>query len=167
MEKLNPQDKKETEDSLLDLLIIAYAFGVEDVNKSTNSSIKVSRDKMYQSIYSKIDGKTWQDRLKEYDSMSQYKILADNELSRVFSDGQWDCANEIGGLYKTWNDMGDDRVRDSHWYLGGMTIPLEEYFTTLNGNMTLYPRRFGIPEEDVNCRCWLTYSRRGVIDEQD
>lgn len=142
------------------MLIIAYAFGVENVNSTTESDIEISRDKMFHSIYAKIEGKTWEDRIKEYDTIQQFKILADNETSRVFSDGQWDCANSIDGeIYKTWNNMEDDKVRESHWYLGGMTIPLQEYFRTLNGDETLYPRRFGIPDEDIGCRCWLTYTK--------
>lgn len=153
-------------DSLLDLLIIAYAFGVENVNRSIDTDIKVSRDKMSDSIYAKIDGKTWEERIFDYDSIEQLRILAENESNRAFSDGQWDCANDTGlELLKTWNDMEDDKVRESHFFLGGTTIPLNEYFRTLNGSETLYPRRFGLPEEDINCRCWLTYSRRGEVDE--
>jgi len=166
MKNLPQEITKKEIDSFLDLLIIAYAFGVENVNETTKSNVKVSRDKLNDSVYKKIDGKTWEDRIKEYDSEEQFKILANNETSRVFSDGQWDCANDTGlEIVKTWNDMEDDKVRESHWYLGGTTIPLGEKFRTLTGNETYYPRCFGVPEEDVNCRCWLTYRRRGEVDE--
>ena len=152
-------DKAKICDSLLDLLIIAYAFGVEDVNISTGEDRPVSKEKMNSSVYKVIDGKTWEDRLKSYDELSQVKILAENEMFRCFSEGQWDCANEIGGLLKTWHTMCDNRVREAHWYLEGDTVPLDEMFYTLSGDGAYYPRGFGIPELDIGCRCWITYRK--------
>lgn len=139
---------------------MAYVFGVNDVNKSTDSNVKPDVDKMNESIYKKIDGKTWEERLSEYSTVEQLKTLTETEAHRIFSDGQWDCATVIpGDIVKIWNTMGDEKVRDTHWYLEGSRIPLNEYFNTLNGDRTLYPGAFGIASEDINCRCWLTYER--------
>ena len=60
---------------------------------------------------------------------------------------------------KTWGTMLDDRVRDTHEYLEGVTIPIEAEFYSFRGGSTLYPGQWGIPEEDCNCRCYLTFSK--------
>lgn len=59
--------------------------------------------------------------------------------------------------YKTWITVGDERVRESHEGLDGMTIPIDEPFP----NGLMYPcDPSGAPEEVCNCRCWLDYSDR-------
>lgn len=59
--------------------------------------------------------------------------------------------------YKTWITVGDERVRESHEGLDGMTIPIDEPFP----NGLMYPcDPSGTPEETCNCRCWLDYSDR-------
>jgi uncharacterized protein with gpF-like domain len=55
--------------------------------------------------------------------------------------------------------MLDPRVRDSHDYLEGVTVSMDSEFFTYNGNHTYYPCQFGVPEEDINCRCWLEYRK--------
>ncbi|MBE3130023.1 MAG: hypothetical protein IMZ54_04790 [Acidobacteria bacterium] len=55
---------------------------------------------------------------------------------------------------KTWVTEGDDKVRESHAELDGVTIGLDETFD----NGVDHPSdRDGEPEEVFNCRCWLTY----------
>ena len=68
-------------------------------------------------------------------------------------------ATETGrDVYKTWQTMQDDRVRETHDYLEGMTIPLKEKFKTLDMDEADAPGGFTLPENNVNCRCWLSYS---------
>ena len=55
--------------------------------------------------------------------------------------------------------MGDEKVRDLHDYLDGMTIPIDAEFYTYNGDHAYYPSQFGVAEEDCNCRCWVTFSK--------
>jgi hypothetical protein len=55
---------------------------------------------------------------------------------------------------KTWNTMGDDRVRDSHADIDGETVLLDEMFSN---NVDHPSDRDGEPAEVYNCRCWLTY----------
>lgn len=157
-----PTNRKKLCDEILDLLIMAYVFGVNNVNDSTDSNVRPSSDKLNESVNKTIDGKTWEERVNEYDTIEQLKMLLDTETHRIFSEGQWDCANLIeGNVVKIWNTMLDDRVRDEHWYLEGDEKPLGEYFYTLSGDRALYPSGFGVASEDVNCRCYLTYRKRG------
>lgn len=138
---------------------MAYIYGVNDVNGSIGTNAEADKDKMYISVYKKIDGKTWEERVYEYETIEEVKTLAETESHRIFSDGQWDCATVGGATKKTWLTMRDDRVRESHWYLDGLTVGINDYFYTLSGDRTLYPGEFGVASEDVNCRCYVKYSR--------
>ena len=54
--------------------------------------------------------------------------------------------------------MMDDRVRDSHDYLLGQTVGIDEDFYTWDGAHAPAPGMFGVPEEDINCRCECEFS---------
>lgn len=158
MTKTAIQPKKEVSDSLLDLLIMAYVFGVEDVANSLDKKATVDEKKMNESVYKKIDGKTWVERLNEAETSDEIDRIIETESHRCFCEGQFD--NSAGATHKTWWTQQDDRVRESHWYLDGLTVKVDEYFYTLGGDRALHPMGFGIPTEDINCRCYLEYSKR-------
>lgn len=150
------QKKDEISDSLLDLLIMAYVYGVENVNESLGIDTLPTKEGMYNSIFKKIDGKTWEERLKKVESAEEVRRIAETESHRVFGDGQWDTAKGRAKS-KTWHTMLDDKVREEHWYLDGLTIGVNDMFYTLDGYGTLYPGNFGVASLDVNCRCYLEY----------
>ncbi len=61
-------------------------------------------------------------------------------------------------IEKYWQSTLDNRTRDSHRELDGTTVPLDEDFTTINGNKLSRPRDpNGAMEEICNCRCTLQY----------
>ena len=158
--------KQEIEDSLLDLLIMAYVFGNEDVNKSLNEKREPDVNKMKKSVDKKIDGKTWTERVRESTTVEELKRIAITESHRVFCDGQWDSAKGRA-THKTWVTKQDEKVRDSHWYLDGLTVKIDEYFYTLNGDRAKHPGEFGVASEDINCRCRLKYSKRSEGEEDE
>lgn len=61
-------------------------------------------------------------------------------------------------VYKTWKDVGDLRVRDTHQYLNGISVPLNDYFFSISGDYGRFPGDFKTAEENANCRCSLKYS---------
>lgn len=67
---------------------------------------------------------------------------------------------------KRWNTLQDERVRRTltanHAELDGETIPVGDLFRN-KGHKALGPSMFGVAEEDINCRCFLTYE---VVDIQ-
>lgn len=71
-------------------------------------------------------------------------------------------SSEAGSVYatKTWDATLDDKTRTTHRQLNGRTVAWDEYFWTVNG-AALYPGGFGIPEEDINCRCVLQCNING------
>lgn len=159
-------DKTEIEDSLLDLLIMAYVFGKEDVEESLKTKIDTDVDKMEKSVSKKIKGETWKDRIEKSETLEEIKRIFVTESHRVFCDGQWDSADGIA-THKTWVTMQDEKVRDSHWYLDGLTVKIDEYFYTLNGDRAKHPGEFGVASEDINCRCRLKYSKRSEGEEDE
>ncbi len=67
--------------------------------------------------------------------------------------------DQKGVIYKTWETMLDDRVRDTHRPLEMTKIPFDEYFYTYDGDYALRPGGFIFPENNINCRCRLRLSR--------
>ena len=55
--------------------------------------------------------------------------------------------------------MLDDKVRDTHQYLEGIEVGLDDLFYSESGASAEYPGGFGDPEEDCNCRCYVTLVR--------
>lgn len=81
------------------------------------------------------------------------------EANRCFNTGFIEAVKTVGdtkGVMKTWETMGDERVRETHEYLEGMTIPFDEEFITIGGDSAPGPGMFSDPDNNVNCRCWLT-----------
>lgn len=166
------------EDELLSLLVMAYMYGAEEVliastgeeNEPTDIYTEdgnklaeiVDYSKLEKTIDQPIDGKTARERIYEYTESGDVEALikvADTESHRVYNAGSYDAATSLGLSTKTWVTMNDDRVRDSHDYLEGVTVPIDAEFYTYNGHHTYYPGQFGVPDEDINCRCILWYGK--------
>lgn len=79
--------------------------------------------------------------------------IADTEMHRIANAAALETARRDGARTKTWVTMMDDRVRDSHDYLLGQTVDIDEDFYTWDGAHAPAPGMFGVPEEDCNCRC--------------
>jgi hypothetical protein len=56
---------------------------------------------------------------------------------------------------KVWTATFDKKTRDSHQYLDGQALDLDENFTTAQGGKGQAPGQLGIAAEDINCRCGL------------
>lgn len=85
--------------------------------------------------------------------------IAKNESGLVNNDFEYQRAKRLGKKLKTWHTMGDNRVRETHWPMDGVTIGIDEFFD-VGGYDMLYPmdgEHGAPPEEIINCRCWVTY----------
>lgn len=86
-------------------------------------------------------------------------LIAENESQNTFN--RQDCLDAIksGKTRKQWVDIRDKKERETHRKVGGMIIPIEEYFLVGN-SLLLYPHDYSMnPEakETVNCRCGIRY----------
>lgn len=152
-------NKEEVEDSLLDILIMAYVFGNRDANESLGTDISVNVDKMNDAIYRKFEGRDFAQRVADYfftGSWDDIKRVAETEANRDYSAGVYDTAEDSNKkVNKTWVTMQDDRVREQHYYLQGVTVGLNERFYTFDGDSARYPCDFSKAENNVNCRCFI------------
>lgn len=157
--KGNPAQIKEF---LLDFLILAYADGRSDASVQLGGSADFDVERMNDVLYAEIDGENFEDRADEWIYLEDYDAiirLAENERERVYNTSAYDAATQLGAQTKTWHTMLDNRVRDTHDYLEGMTKPIGEEFHTYNGDSAQHPGGFGVASEDINCRCYLTFSK--------
>lgn len=177
---------KEAEDSILDLLIMAYVFGCDQAGDDLGIIPEPDEEKTQKALDLKIDGKTYVDRLREAvigvsknekaeeqaeekekrpdNRTPEEKIetIMETEAHRMYGAGGYDMATDVPNVSKTWVDHGDDRVRESHKYINGLTVELNERFYTLDGDSALYPGDFTLPQNNVGCRCIIRY---GYLDE--
>lgn len=152
--------QQQVDDELLDLFLLAYIYGYEAVNEKYGTDFKPDLEKLDAAVHHKIDGKDWEQRLDDIytgnGTDSEIKRIAETEMHRIYNQAILDAGKRAGAKTKTWETMLDDRVRDSHDYLQSMTVPFNEDFYTYDGAHAPGPGMFGIPEEDINCRCFLT-----------
>lgn len=94
---------------------------------------------------------------KDITDQNALERLIESEGNRLFNEGVLKAGEDA--TTKTWATMSDDRVRDEHWYLDGMEIPINEKFVTYDGDSAYAPGGFENPELNVNCRCWLTLKK--------
>ena len=157
--------KKEEEDILdeiLDLLLLSYALGVNVTNASLSSDWEPTIDEIMETVDERVAGKTWRERVREYfangGSADEIVRVAETEAHRISNTAALKAATIGGATEKTWMTMLDDKVRDTHDYLNGQTIGINEEFYTYTGAHAPAPGLFGEAEEDVNCRCELLFS---------
>lgn len=152
-------------DDLYECLWIAYVNGMDTVSDMLDFPLAVDDFRREEVIYQEIDGMDFTDRVYEHlseNDVSGLVSLAQSEYHRVFntamSDGA-DTASLSMNVVKTWVTVGDDKVRESHQYLEGVTIPIDEKFYTIDGDSAFYPSNFESAENNVNCRCFLEYGQ--------
>ena len=148
-------------DTVEELFEMDYFYGVQDISMQLGKSLEPDFGDMESAINKVIDGKDYKQRIREYmedGTPADIARVISTDSHRIYNEAMYTQAVKNGAKTKTWVTMGDIKVRDSHSYLDGVTIPIDAEFYTANGNHTYFPSQFGVAEEDVNCRCWLTYS---------
>lgn len=148
-------------DDFLSFLINAYTMGIDSASIMLDHEMTVDVDDMHEAIYLIIDGKTFEDRVADHvlnNDLGGLKTLAESEFHRVYNAAVYDGGEdyvESGsfGVNKDWITVKDDAVRETHCYLEGVSVPLEEEFYTFDGDHAPYPGKFTKAENNVNCRC--------------
>lgn len=158
------EDPSEIEDTLEDLLVLAYVYGTDAANEDLRTDIKPNIDKMNESLNKPIADKTWKQRLNEYLDRPDKSIIeeiiriADTESHRIYNEALFNTALESGlPVKKRWVTMHDLLVRDAHDLLEGVSVRLDERFYT-DGDSALVPGGFERADNNINCRCELILS---------
>ena len=156
------KDKDDIEDMLLDLFLLAFARGRVVTEMRFPSNWNPDSNEVMRTVDANIAGETWRQRVEDYyengGSVGDIIRIAETETHRIANTAAIHAAQAGGATMKTWATMLDDRVRETHDYLEGVTVGIDEEFYTWEGNHAPAPGMFGIPEEDITCRCELVFS---------
>lgn len=105
-------------------------------------------------------------RIALYNSMR----IARTEGHRIQNQAQWDTINTAkskgADIVKQWDSTLDNRTRASHRRLDGQIRELEEPFE-VDGHKAMYPGGFGIPKEDIHCRCCMLQRAKWALDDEE
>ena len=97
--------------------------------------------------------------------IDKIKAAVEDDGFRVYENAVLECGLALDDegyiVTKTWNAIIDEVTRETHFELNGTTIPVDEYFVTSGGAAALAPKMFGVPSEDIHCRCVLTLNVEG------
>ena len=176
--KLEPHslsEKEKLRDDLWEyiefLLIEAYTYGnvqaMQDLGMLDKDPAEIVKtDEMQEVINKEIAGKTYKQRIREYldddnSTVEDFVRVADTDMTRVYNAGVEAGGRNSGlsGVRKQWVTMGDDRVRETHAYLDGVTVPYEKDFFTFDNDHAKAPGLFTDPSNNCNCRCSLKLIR--------
>lgn len=156
-----PFDAEALIDSVQELLVLDYVYGVQSAAEMLGVEIEPDMEQMQEAIELRIAGENFRDRLRKYadsgDTESIVRVI-DTDSTRVFNSGIVNGGTKAGATHKTWQTMRDDRVRDTHEYLEGLTVPIDAEFITFDGDSAQAPGGFLLPQNNINCRCVLTIS---------
>lgn len=157
------EDFKRIRDEYIDRVTeafeIDYMLGVYDAEFQLGKKIDPDYADIKAVLDRKIDGKDYRERIEGYfEDGTPYDIarVISTDAHRIYNEAIFEGAKKAGATRKTWNTMADPRVRDTHSYLDGVTVPIDAEFYTYNGDSAMFPGQFGVAEEDINCRCWVT-----------
>jgi hypothetical protein len=139
------------------VLCLVYAYGWKDAEEIVG--IVPFEDGLDdKTVNLEIENKTFRDRVEEqFDDGDAYGLLRiiDTEAHRDYNTAIYEAGSASGtpNLRKKWVTRHDDLVRDTHSYMEGQTVGINDLFYTYTGASAMYPGGFGEPEEDCNCRC--------------
>ena len=158
------RQKKEVKEKFCDylefVLCLVYAYGWQDAEKVVG--IVPWKDGLDdRCVNLEIADKTFRQRAEEWldnGTVADMLRLIDTESVRDYNTGVTDAGKASGtlGLKKRWNTMMDDRVRDTHSYLEGTVVGIDDRFYTFDGDSALSPGGFADPANNVACRCTLS-----------
>lgn len=81
------------------------------------------------------------------------KSIAITEVNYYKSEAQLQATKDVP-VKKTWIHNGSREPRASHLSANGQVADKDGYFN-IGGNLTKAPQHFGLPSEDINCRCGM------------
>ena len=155
------KDCEDIIDDMLFLFLLAYTEAVEGINQQFSTRIEPSTQEVQDTVYRRIDGATWQDRVLAWyatgGTIDDILRIAETEVHRIGNTAAYDTAVKAGATTKTWVCMMLPTSRDTHIYLDGTTVPIDGYFYSYKGGKTQFPGEWGIAEEDCNCLCTCDY----------
>lgn len=170
-EPLTLFEKEKKREDILDyidyLLFEAYFYGnvqaMQDLGILDKDPAEIVNQRRAEEVITKpVADKTYTERITEYlddenSTVEDFMRVAETDSTRIYNTGVVDGgkASGVKGVQKQWVTMDDDRVRSTHDYLQSMTVPLDDKFFTYDGDSAMAPGGFALPENNINCRCYI------------
>ena len=170
-EPLTLFEKEKKREEILDyidfLLFESYVYGnvqaMYDLGIIDKDPAEIVNQRRVEEVVNKqIADKTYRERITEYlddenSTVEDFMRVAETDSTRIYNTGVVDGgkASGVKGVQKQWVTMDDDRVRSTHDYLQSMTVPLDDDFYTYDGDHASAPGLFTLPENNINCRCYI------------
>jgi uncharacterized protein with gpF-like domain len=83
--------------------------------------------------------------------------IARTEGHRISQESTYNAQAEAkkkgANIVKEWDSTLDGKTRPNHRFLDGQIVDIDKPFKNADGDEAMYPGGFGIPSEDINCRC--------------
>lgn len=158
-------DLEDIIDELLDFFLLAYANGTAAANADLGTDIEPTIEDVQRAVNDAVAGETWRERVERYyrEGGSEFDItrIAETDMTRIYNTAVLDVADKVSNptTMKRWNTMLDSKVRDTHAYLEGMTVPYDRDFFTYDGDHAKAPGMFSNPSENCGCRCVIELLR--------
>lgn len=142
------------------VLCLIYMYGWNDAEEIVGT-VPFVNGLDIETVNLEIKGETYRERIQtqlDEDSLDGILRIIDTEAQRDYNTGVYDAGRNSGirELRKKWVTMNDDRVRDTHDYLEGMEVGIDDLFYTYDGDSAYAPGGFDDPSNNVNCRCHIT-----------
>lgn len=155
-------------DFIIDLYILSYLNGIHDGNDDLGTDIEADTGKMREALYKKISGKDFKDRIDEYSRTEDINAIlkaTETDMTRIYNTAVNDLAEQAEeadeiSAERVWATMEDDKVRDTHSFLSGLTPEADGYFYTFDGDRARFPGDFENAANNVNCRCFIKLRRK-------
>lgn len=131
------------------------------LRRNTDNQARLFRQLREELTQGLIQGKSYRDTaraIKERMDAGAENVMriVRTETHRVQQKGRLDSFKHAQAqgvvMKKVWITTKDDRTRDSHADLDGQAVGIDEEFS-IRGLTASQPGGFGVPEEDIHCRC--------------
>lgn len=99
-------------------------------------------------------------------SEGRLKNIARTEANRSANFARLEGITQSGVELKMWLTVRDEKVRDEHTRLEGVTVPTHAPFE-IDGFEAMAPGGFGVARLDANCRCTIAAATPGVQADTD
>lgn len=137
----------------------------KDCNKlAERSTNAIRRGLIKGDSYDKIAGRLRDLNVSSYNNAMRIVRTESSRISSEVTQKGYQDAKKLGiKLKKKWVSGHDNRTRSNHAKLDGQIVDIDEEFE-VNGHKALGPSMFGVPSEDINCRCTTV---EVLVDEED
>lgn len=103
-------------------------------------------------------------------SLNRARRIVLTEAHRIREKAAQDAREEAqkqgARILKQWDATMDGRTRKTHRKLDGQIREINEMFE-VDGKRAMQPGGFGLPEEDINCRCVALTRAQWAMDEEE